>query len=606
MPATPLITDWSVGEVSEKMHGRFDLPLYNKGASLLDNFMVMPQGGITKRPGTMDVASLSAKTRLITWVISDTLSYVLQFSAEQIIVRKTSDDAILSTITTGVTYSAEDIWDLQYSQDNNGIYFTHRSYAPQGLVRVGSTLYWGNLTFTFHGGGDYEYHSAGTPATDAFAESGNWPRSITTISGRIVLGSTANDPQRFWMCEAYGYSIESNALNVELLMWDDISYTYDQLTDPSTWVDTDEDGYPDPDNETITIDRDVTNASHAIDITLASDENDEIQWMAAGRDLIIGTTASEWTVPHDVSAIAPRAQLGTRFGSSLFQGKLFADSVIFLQAGKTKLRQYMYNAESGYASPDLTFFSDHIFNTGVEDFDFQQEPHSALYFTKTDGQLAVLTYEPMTGTQAWQTFTHATGNFESVCVAPYGDTDVVYVATNTGGTRRIEKFTAAFPTTQGSGVWMDATVDCSTGGAGNNPTETRFIDADVDIVIDGVYNSTQTANGSGLVDLTGLTGTQVWVGFKYTAKATTLPLVLKPMHIQRISNLYLRLYRTMDLSVGFETWTAASMDSFANNTWQTVDYQLPFRGGHDRECQVNLMSAQPEPCTITALYMEAT
>ena len=43
---------FNAGEVSRKMDGRNDLEIYKAGCRDLDNFFVLPQGGVERRAGT--------------------------------------------------------------------------------------------------------------------------------------------------------------------------------------------------------------------------------------------------------------------------------------------------------------------------------------------------------------------------------------------------------------------------------------------------------------------------------------------------------------------------------------------------------------------------
>ena len=64
------------------MEGRTDFAKYFNGASNIENFVVLPHGPITRRPGTYFVSEIktsSAKTRLIPFTFSTEQTYVLEF-----------------------------------------------------------------------------------------------------------------------------------------------------------------------------------------------------------------------------------------------------------------------------------------------------------------------------------------------------------------------------------------------------------------------------------------------------------------------------------------------------------------------------------------------
>ena len=75
------------------MEGRTDFAKYFNGASNIENFVVLPHGPITRRPGTYFVSEIktsSAKTRLIPFTFSTEQTYVLEFG--NLYVRFFKDD----------------------------------------------------------------------------------------------------------------------------------------------------------------------------------------------------------------------------------------------------------------------------------------------------------------------------------------------------------------------------------------------------------------------------------------------------------------------------------------------------------------------------------
>ena len=43
-------TSFNTGELSDNMDARTDLEIYRKGCKLLENFYILPQGGVERRP----------------------------------------------------------------------------------------------------------------------------------------------------------------------------------------------------------------------------------------------------------------------------------------------------------------------------------------------------------------------------------------------------------------------------------------------------------------------------------------------------------------------------------------------------------------------------
>jgi len=115
--AQPIQTNFTSGELSPRMKGRVDVKGYGNGVAHLENFIIMPQGGVYRRSGTRFVSEIrdSSKVgRLIAFEFSTTQAYILQF--ENLKIRFYKDEAPI-TLTpqsiTGVTQASTAV--LTYS-----------------------------------------------------------------------------------------------------------------------------------------------------------------------------------------------------------------------------------------------------------------------------------------------------------------------------------------------------------------------------------------------------------------------------------------------------------------------------------------------------------
>ena len=81
--SAPSFSSFTAGEISPRLEGRTDLEKYSQGLSDLTNMVVMPHGGVTRRPGTEflgQCASSSSKVRLIPFQFKTSDTYILEFS----------------------------------------------------------------------------------------------------------------------------------------------------------------------------------------------------------------------------------------------------------------------------------------------------------------------------------------------------------------------------------------------------------------------------------------------------------------------------------------------------------------------------------------------
>lgn len=84
--ASPGITNFTSGELSPKLEGRTDLDKYFSGCKELDNFLVHPHGGATRRPGTKfitEVLNSSQASRLIPFEFNVEQTYALEFGNQE-------------------------------------------------------------------------------------------------------------------------------------------------------------------------------------------------------------------------------------------------------------------------------------------------------------------------------------------------------------------------------------------------------------------------------------------------------------------------------------------------------------------------------------------
>jgi hypothetical protein len=79
--AYQLVNNLRYGQVSSKMAGRFDLDMYSQGAKLVENFICMRQGGITRRPPEKYLATVPTDTiRIVSMIVSTTQAICIALS----------------------------------------------------------------------------------------------------------------------------------------------------------------------------------------------------------------------------------------------------------------------------------------------------------------------------------------------------------------------------------------------------------------------------------------------------------------------------------------------------------------------------------------------
>lgn len=150
------LSNFTAGELSPRMKGRVDVSKYYNGCETLLNFVVMPQGGVTRRPGTMYVvaaANQASASRLIPFVFSTVQAYQIEFSDGT--ARFYMNDGQIasggSPVALSIPYAAAELAALGYAQSQDTLFLCHPSYATRSLTRSSHTI-WSIQTLTFRDG----------------------------------------------------------------------------------------------------------------------------------------------------------------------------------------------------------------------------------------------------------------------------------------------------------------------------------------------------------------------------------------------------------------------------------------------------------------------
>ncbi len=151
MQDTPIVLGFTAGELSPWLSTRFDLQAYQRGAALLQNFLVQPYGGLRRRNGTSYVARAASQeadaVRLFAFRYSETDALLLEFFPGGMYVFR--NGARLRDENTGEAYVLATPWttaaqlaSLRIMQVNDLLYVTSPSCPPAVISRYGDTE-WG-------------------------------------------------------------------------------------------------------------------------------------------------------------------------------------------------------------------------------------------------------------------------------------------------------------------------------------------------------------------------------------------------------------------------------------------------------------------------------
>lgn len=561
----PIFNDFTAGEISSKLSGRTDLEIYNKSAELLQNFQPMTQGGTRRRPGTQYIADLPGKVRLIPFVVDATNYFLLEFS--NLKLRVWQDDALVE-FAAGVTelvspYPTSALDDIHHTQSYDRIFFTHQDYPVRQLSLSGSTFAWEVLSYDYRDG-----------QTVPFNSTGNYPKTCAIVSSRLWLASTISQPATIWGSVPFDYN---NFTDYSIVSVDTIEYADLPWDDASI-----------PEYDPVTIDEEVINPDHAIEITLGSDKNEEIMWISGQRDIVVGTLTGEYIIPGNIDALNQYAQLQSRFGSAPIQGKVVSSAVLFVQSDLKKIREYYSTEQGGYQSPDLTWHADHILQDTVIDFDFQRTPDPRVYAVLSGGALRVFSYSRMYNVLAWARW-ETEGTFDQVCVLDAPTGQIVYIVVTRTGTRRLEKLYEPY-----TDVYH---LDCASTVTSSAEAVITYPFASDDWVI--------MDSGGDLVT-TPEADTEYTIGFLYTSHlklnrlSTGGPYGTGQTRVKRATEIRARVVNSYAFTAGYKGRLYTN-DTPLSGYPYTGDVKIPLSGEYDSDLQLEIIIATQRPLMITAI-----
>jgi hypothetical protein len=432
--SAPAFSSFTAGEISPRLEGRIDIAKYREGLSDLTNMVVMPHGGVTRRPGTEFLgatADSSVKSRLIPFQFKTSDTYILEFGNQTMRVYRNDLqvlDASAKTITAitkanpGVVTSASHGFgngDEVYVDSIGGMTeLNGRNYLVANVTTNTFTLQdlFGNnidtTSFTTYtsGGTATEIYEIATPYAEAdlfdlrFAQSADtmyivhpsydvrtltrtdhnaWTFATPTFSGSPSPGLSGSDNRPSVVTFFEQRLVFANSNNNPQTVWFSKNGDYTNFTV----------GTADDD---------------ALIYTIASNQVNAVRFLSATRVLTIGTSGGEYvlTATND-GPVTPTTTLirkYSNYGSANVEPVQVADVTLFAQRGGRKVREFRYAGEvntAGYQAPDMTILAEHITEGGINQFAYQQEPDSVIWAIRADGTLLGLTYRREEEVVAW-------------------------------------------------------------------------------------------------------------------------------------------------------------------------------------------------------------
>lgn len=408
---------------------------------------------------------------------------------------------------------------------------------------------------------------------------GNYPAAVTYHDQRRVFGGPTSNPQAIFMTRV---GTES-----------DLSVSY------------------------------PAQAKDAISIRIKAQQQNAIRHLVPLSDLLALTAGGVWRVySSDDGALLP-ANVAARpqsfDGCSDVRPLLTGSAVLFVENTGKRVRDIAYSNEArGYITDDRSILAPHLFNRyTLADAAFQRNPDKIAWFVRDDGTLLSMTYMPEQQVFAWSQ--HVTdGAFESVCVVPEDNQDVLYaVVRRTQGTytyRAIERMAAREFDTQADAFFVDSgfTYD---GPAVETLSGLWHLEGrSVVVLADGGVLGRFTVT-AGAITLP-VAARKVQVGLPFTTDIQTLPLAVEAAvaagqgAVKAINYAYLLVNRTGPLQVGPNEDSLREVQLRTNEPYDTPprlkDEEVDILIDPDWTTagQMWIRSSDPTPCTISAITLQ--
>jgi hypothetical protein len=374
-------------------------------------------------------------------------------------------------------------------------------------------------------------------------------------------------------------------------------------------------------------------ADRAIQITLTSDQTNQIEWLMPTQALLIGTSGQEFACMENTTseAFAPanvKVEQQTAEGSRSVKPVRVGFSTLFVQRSGRKLKELAYNfQQNGYVTADMTVLAEHITAGGIQQLDWHKEPYVCAWAVRGDGALLGFTYNKEQDVVGWHrhqiggTFSNGIAQVESVCVIPAPDKTrddlwLIVKRTINGQTKRyVEYMEREYQAgdAQSSCYYVDCGATYS-GPSTSTVTGLTWLEGQtVSVLVDGAAHPNRVVSG-GSISLQNA-GSVIQVGLGYTSDLVTNRIEAgagdggtSQGKMKRINKCVFRFYNTLGAYAGPD---ALNLDEilfrFGSDPMNQApplfsgDILMEWPNGYDFDGFIMVRQAQPLPMTVVAI-----
>jgi len=205
-----LITNFAAGELSETLFGRTDLSQYYSGAARIENFDVIPTGGLKRRGGMERLVKLvKGDGRIIPFIVNRALGFLLHLTPLEITVYKVENGNLSAGQTSTSNYNANEINEVQYAQNFDTMIMCHENHPPLEVKLINNGLNIRQLVLSFkktvvagEGTEDEKYlyvNDDDEYNNGRLSQEENYPAAVSFFNGRLIFAATKKERQRLFV-----------------------------------------------------------------------------------------------------------------------------------------------------------------------------------------------------------------------------------------------------------------------------------------------------------------------------------------------------------------------------------------------------------------------
>lgn len=429
-----------------------------------------------------------------------------------------------------------------------------------------------------------------TAATDdyqfgAWSDEFGYPKTVCFFQDRLCFGGTQKQPYMAWMSRSGDY----------------------------------------PNFSTKKASGTLTNDS-AIAVSFISRKQFSILHMVPSSDLVILTEGNEWIISGGevVTPTNITPEMQTTRGCNSCEPLTIGSRIVFVQGRGSAVRDMGYSFETdSYGGMELTLLAGQIIK-GIKIIDdaYKQEPDSIIYFVRSDGTIACLSYIREQEVYAWSTI-KTDGEYEAVVNIPEGEEDSIYAVVKRMVNGKTVRYIERFDNNYDGDIPNDyVMLDCSKifdfDTASDELTGLEYLKGKtVDIIGDGRPFKNYTVSDDGTITLPTKVNRAI-VGLPYTMniELPNIEVQLKDGTMQgrykQVSEATLRIENSLGGSVGttFDNQGDIQYDEFSAVSGLTLysgdKVVTPPIGGFDRDGRLCITSREPYPFNLLAVIRKVT